>query len=149
MGCRRWARHEGRLEAFLDEALADALDRVHADFDCGGNGGVEGTGLVGRSIGLEQDTGMRQLTGGRAAGGDQLAQFLALGSGQGDTEAFRSHAPSMPVAYHNSQECGDGLLGIAIAPPSHLDSRAFPPRKQRNRSSESSHFATQNIPFVK
>jgi len=106
---RRWATRR-KVQPLLHEAAAHALDGVAAHTGGGGDRGVEAAGLPGRRIGQQQDAGVLERAGGMRAAVQELLQMLPLSRGEGDTIAFRSHAPSMPAPYHNGQGGRDGVL---------------------------------------
>lgn len=110
VGCRCGARHEGSGEPLLNEALSDALTGAHADVDRSRDGSVEGSRLVRRRIGLEQDAGVGQFPGRRCAGRDEAVAVVALGWSKADAEAFCSHVQRLPDACHNHQSAADRPL---------------------------------------
>src|SRR5512135_3222902 len=75
---------QGRLQALLDEPLADPLDGSDADVEGLGDPVVVPSGSFGGGIGLEQDAGVGELLGGRFASGDEVVQVPAFLGGQGD-----------------------------------------------------------------
>lgn len=88
----------GRLQAVLDEPLADPLDRGGAHLDGLGDLTVGQGGSALGGIGLEEDAGVGQLLGGGLAGGDEVGEGLTFLGGQRDDVLLQVGSPGAVIA---------------------------------------------------
>jgi hypothetical protein len=75
---------DGLIQPVLDEALADALDGRQADVQRPGDGLIGPGRPIGALVGLQQDPGAREFSGGRSACRNPMAERRPVALGQGD-----------------------------------------------------------------
>ncbi len=96
---------QGRFQALLDEAPADALDSGDAHLDGLGDAPVRPGGAARRGVGLQEDAGAGQFQGSCLAGSDEFVELLAFVPSQRNLVPLHPLSPEVP----KSQEKGRQL----------------------------------------
>ncbi len=101
---------QSRLQTLLDKALANPLHGGQVDLDGLGDAVVGPGWPVGSGIGLEQDACVGQFQGRRLAGGDEVVERLAFGSGERDLVLLHGGILPVPPKYTEPVSPGNSRL---------------------------------------